>query len=456
MPQFARTEQLLRPSVRTVTSPAKKIGLLDHLGHGNLGDDATLDAVVSNIRSRWPQASLIALTLNPSDTEERHGIPSYAIRRDSKSRSNAAQSKPAEGVLKTRIKSALSGHRFVLAGLRIVSKLAITAPKALFEELSFLTESFMVAKKLDLLVICGGGQLLDSWGGPWKFPYTLFKWILLAKLSGTQCYFVNMGAGPLAHPSSKWLIKRALSLADYVSFRDADSQALIRGTGFAGRSQVVADSAYSLEIPLANATRTPSCGNRIVGFSPMAYCDPRAYWDKKQDVYASYIQKLSMFGSWLIEQNHRLMLFSTDIWFDSRAIEDLNRALLSTPTMINLEQSICQPVIEAFAGLATAMCSVDYIVTSRYHGVVFAHMFNKPVLAISHHQKVASLMKDLGLSEYCVDIQTFDLDLLTGTFARMTANQEKIKARMAGQADRYKRLLKTQFDAIFQYETDTV
>ena len=60
---------------------------------------------------------------------------------------------------------------------------------------------------------------------------------------------------------------------------------------------------------------------------------------------------------------------------------------------------------------------MDYVVTCRFHGVVFAHMLNKPVLAISHHPKVTALMNEMGLGKYCVDIRTFDLDLLTETFA---------------------------------------
>src|SRR5882724_6059004 len=57
-----------------------KIGLLNHLGGGNLGDDATLGVVMHNIRLRWPHAVITALSLNPDDTTTRHGIPSYPIR----------------------------------------------------------------------------------------------------------------------------------------------------------------------------------------------------------------------------------------------------------------------------------------------------------------------------------------------------------------------------------------
>ena len=71
-------------SVRTLAGMSglgRRIGLLHHVGGGNLGDDATQDAVMQNIRDRWPDAVLIGLSMNPADTEKRHGIPSYAIRR---------------------------------------------------------------------------------------------------------------------------------------------------------------------------------------------------------------------------------------------------------------------------------------------------------------------------------------------------------------------------------------
>ena len=59
----------------------EKIGLLHHIGGGNLGDDATQAAVLQNIRTRWPRAQLFGFSANPADTQQRHGIPSYPIRR---------------------------------------------------------------------------------------------------------------------------------------------------------------------------------------------------------------------------------------------------------------------------------------------------------------------------------------------------------------------------------------
>jgi polysaccharide pyruvyl transferase WcaK-like protein len=92
------------------------------------------------------------------------------------------------------------------------------------------------------------------------------------------------------------------------------------------------------------------------------------------------------------------------------------------------------------------MSGFDYIVTCRFHGVVFAHLLNKPVLAIAHHPKVAELMSDLELSAYCVDIRDFDPNLLAERFAMMVVRTEEIKAHMAARLTGNRQLLRLQFD----------
>src|SRR5262249_37078199 len=131
---------------------------------------------------------------------------------------------------------------------------AIRRPLQIVHEILFLGSCLSVAYGLDVLVICGGGQLLD-WGGPWAFPYTIFKWVLLAKLGGVKCIFLNNGAGPLDHSLSRWFIRWALNRADYVSFRDPKSSNLIRQAGFKHGSRVVADCVWALDLHRCSAAR---------------------------------------------------------------------------------------------------------------------------------------------------------------------------------------------------------
>lgn len=92
---------------------------------------------------------------------------------------------------------------------------------------------------------------------------------------------------------------------------------------------------------------------------------------------------------------------------------------------------------------------MDYVVTCRYHGVVLAHILNKPVLAISHHPKVASLMDALGLGQYCVDIQTFDPIELTERFASLVTHNREVRQSMAASLASNRSKVAAQFDQLF-------
>ena len=91
----------------------KRIGLLEHFGTGNLGDDATVAAVLQQIRRRWPDVSITGLSLDPSDSEARHGIPCYPIRQGNLSFSTEPH-EPATNsgtVFKDKLRALLGEYR---------------------------------------------------------------------------------------------------------------------------------------------------------------------------------------------------------------------------------------------------------------------------------------------------------------------------------------------------------
>ena len=420
-----------------------RIGLLHHIGGGNLGDDATMDVVMRNIKQRWPHAAITAFSMNPDDTEKRHGIPAYRV--STKTWPFGYKPPSTEATLKETVKTLASRYKFVFYLLRTIYALTIRMPRAFFRELSFLAASFRIMRTLDLLIISGGGQLTE-WGGPWAFPYTIFRWVLLAKFTRVRCIFLNVGAGPLTHPLSKFFVNRALHAADYVSFRDGQSRVLAHELGFTGESEVFPDSAYSLEVRAPSTSCSGKRDHSIVGIAPMPYCDPRVDpAEKNQIVYDDLIDKFAMFASWLARHSYSLALFGSDIGVDPLAIEDLRRELRNRYGVATSQYDSVNSIHELLA----TMSAMDYVVTCRFHGVVFAHLLNKPVLAISHHPKVMNLMKDLGLSKYCVDIRKFDPDILTDVFQSLVNNTDEIKSHMAASLMIYRSQLTTQFDDIF-------
>src|SRR5262249_43753597 len=159
---------------------------------------------------------------------------------------------------------------------------------------------FYILKSFDILVISGGGQLTESWGGPWQFPYTIFKWVLMAKLARVQPIILNVGAGPLTLSLSKYFSRTALSLADYVSFRDTKSAQLTEQIGFKGHKSVGPDLVYSLDLPSLPPKRSPARRQpAVAGIAPMPWGKSALYPDQDPLVYRSLLAALGGLASWL-------------------------------------------------------------------------------------------------------------------------------------------------------------
>ena len=184
----------------------------------------------------------------PDDTERRHGIRSHPIRR--KGWNIGYKPAGTEATLKETVKSLTRKYGAVFYLLKATNAV-VRLPSEVFREVSFLVSSRRNIKSFDLLVISGGGQLTER-DGPWGFPYTIFKWVVLARSAGVRCMFLNLGAGPLTHPLSKFFVTRALLAADYVSLRDDKSRALVYEIGFTGESRVCPDAVYGLEVATTN------------------------------------------------------------------------------------------------------------------------------------------------------------------------------------------------------------
>jgi polysaccharide pyruvyl transferase WcaK-like protein len=437
---------VLEPRIDRAMRADAKIGLLHHVGGGNLGDGATLEAVAENIKRRRPNAEIVAFSMNPDDTERQHGIKSYALRRN-----GWGIGYKSTGVgAKAKVKALTRKYRAVFYVLKATSA-AIRLPIGVFGELSFLISARRIVKSVDLLIISGGGQLTEK-DGPWGFPYTIFKWIILARSAGVNSLFLNVGAGPLSQPLSKFFARWALLSADYVSLRDNKSRTLVQEIGFTGASRVCPDSAYGLEIAPMQTSGRERSSQSTVGLAPMPYpeFDPTGYLaERNQVLYEAFIGKLASFASWLVSRSYALALFGTDIGVDPQAIADLERTLQAhhgiPPALSGFNHSIA-----SVHDLLAKMSGMDYVVTCRFHGVIFAHLLNKPVLAIAHHPKITELMAALDLSEYCVDIKDFSANLLADRFASMVNNTEEIKSRMAAKLTGNRQLLRNQFDELFR------
>lgn len=419
-----------------------RIGLLDHMGYGNLGDAATQDAVIANIRKRVPDAELVGFSLIPSDTLQRHGIPSYPILRWHPTPEKIENPIAGESIgFKSSLKRGLKSNPFIYTWAKPVLEFA--------REVASWAHSYKRLRSLDLLIISGGGQLGELWHGPWSHPYTIFKFSLLAKLARKKLYFLNVGAGPLVNPLSQFFVRHAVRFADYLSFRDEDSRELVRSLGVKQEMHVYPDCVYALEVKDYTSRRPNGTAMPIVGLNPIGFCDPRIWPRKDTAAYGEYLEKVAHFSAWLIEQGYILRMFTTEISVDRYALEDIEALLRSKLSSPELLCGVFLPASESVNDTLREMLEFDYIVSSKFHGIIFSQMLAKPVISLSYHKKMDVAMRAAGQSRFCADVKGFDVNWLKNAFRLLVDERASIELNSATVVEVNAAKLSQQFDALF-------
>jgi polysaccharide pyruvyl transferase WcaK-like protein len=427
----------------TIAGTYNRIGLMDHMGFGNMGDAAIQESLIANIRRRIPTAQLVAFSSIPEDTRQRHNLESYPIfwsyqKRDG---SDASPARPA--TLTSWLKQALKGCRPFYAVAKPVHDL--------LHEIVHLIRSYSTVKSLDLLLVAGGGQLCELWR---TLPYNVFKFCVLAKLSNTPLFIVSVGAGPLTRPLNKTFARWSVRLADYASFRDVESQALLHSLGVTRETYVYPDPVYALDLR-GYLRIEPSKLKRVkVGLNPMGFCDPRLWPRKDAAVYRHYLDKVASFSTWLLGRDYDLEVFTSDISVDKWAIEDLKKRLIGDGRTDLVPRVVFRPVLD-LQELLRQMADFQFVVTSKFHGVVFSHLLCKPVIALSYHHKIDDLMRAVGHDEYCLDIEHFGLQGLIEAFSRLVVDSEKLQCRFREATMAYQKVLDGQFDNLFGKRSST-
>lgn len=427
----------------------KKIAVFGHVGRGNLGDEATVAAILQNIRLRQPNAEISTFTMDPVDSRERHQVPAFPIRRLAKQRQPAV-SPPQNDMsqlrgIGDRLKHWLKSVPVVGTVLRRL-RAVVDRISAAVAELPFLVKSSRRLKGTDLLIVAGGGQLGDYFEGSWGYPFTILKWTLMAKARGAKVAFLSVGAGPIDSFLSKRFIRWSLNLASYRSFRDESSRSLIESLGVSGENHVVPDLVHGLQPPeLASGG---SSAAPVIGINPLPFHDSRYWAEDSPDVYQRYVQTLASFALWLINTGRRVHLFPTQMKADPPVIKDVEAQIRKSLPSCSPDSLMC-PHVRSCDDLLSAIAKTDLVVASRFHGIILSFSMGKPVIGLSYYRKTDELMADMGLGDYVMDIGRFDVPWLTSRFEQLMTNSEQVRSRIAARRAEYRSTIDNQYDRLF-------
>lgn len=416
-----------------------RIGIYGPFGWGNMGDAAIQEAMLANVRARCAEAEFLGISLNPTNTQAIHGIDAVPIHRRWSPPAPAPTTQKSSPASTPNAPAHPPRRHPLVAALR-----ALLRPvRPVLEELLFCARCVKTLRALDLLVISGGGQISDDWGGPMDHPWSMFAWSLCARLAGTPVVIVSVGAGPIDHPWSRRFFFAALRLARYRSVRDEESLEFLRRSGCTLPVEVYPDLAFSHPLPeLAHEASDPA----RVGLSPMSYCHPQPGLWPEQDAarYERLAAALAGFGESAMAGGHPVHLFSNQIRNDLTAFTDIQQ---------RLPQAAAEPTRD-LAHLLRQVEGGDVVITSRLHGVILSYLLGRPVIALSFQSKIDAVVRQFGQQRYRIDIDAVSAELLSERFALLLGERDAIAAHIRDVAASHRRRLDEQYDRLFGPRTD--
>lgn len=424
--------------------PQKKhrIALFGLFGVSNLGNDSSLQAMLMHIRRLHPEAEVTCICSDPIGIGAKYGLPTVPIRQTAPHNSLNQRS-----------------NGFFQWPLKLFRRGA--------DEIRQLVGILGYLRDVDTFIIPGTGILDDFGVRPLEMPYDLFKWCLLANLSGAKVHFVSIGAGPIHHPLSRWLMKNAAKAAVYRSYRDELSKQYMASIGFNTASDpVYPDLVFSLPVtgelpPTAGNMEgmvqdAPVQGNKaqVIGIGVMEYYGWRNLPEQGEELYQQYIAKLGQFVLWLLAQQYVVRILIGQA-HDQRAVTDLQSYVERALIAGRPAQLIAEP-ITSIESLFGQIAQTDVVIATRFHNVLCSLMLNKPVISLGYAKKNDVLMAEMGLGDYCQYVEEFAVESLIEQFLTLTAAVDQVRTQLQRKTAEYRQALDEQYRLILQEAPATV
>jgi len=396
-------------SRRTPSAPA--VGLFGGFGCGNLGNDASLEAILGYLRSAHPDALIDIMCGGAQRVRDRYGIPA-----------TPTQWYEAKGMW---------AHGRQRAALKVIGKIADTFRLAIW------------VRRHDAVIVPGMGVLETTLTlRPWQFPYTMFALCASGRILGTKVALVSVGSNVIPRGLNRWLLISAARSAFYRSYRDVMSKEAIAAQGI----DTTADHVYT---DLVLGTETPA-GVRgdpqTVGLGVMDFYGSNDDNFRQVDqIHDSYVEKLRCFVRWLVDDGRKVRLFVGDTnGSDLAVVEDILSDIRACRPDLDPGRVAWQPV-STYGELMQAMESVGSVVVTRYHNLVCALAMHKPTISIGYAPKNTVLMKRMGLAEYCQDISSLDVSKLTEQLISLESRAAEVSKIIGAHSAENVRLVQQQF-----------
>ncbi len=310
-------------------------------------------------------------------------------------------------------------------------------------------------RKVDLVIDISGFAYADSWGKP-MIEETL-KLMKFLKKDQAKFYFLPQAWGSFDRPEVAAAARKMLSKAQKFYARDLISRdylAKLMNTGIDSIS-LVPDIVLNLEAgqkgnneALMKSIGYTKNGRQLIGISPNLRVYERLTGEGRDN---PYIQTLLALVNWCISNVQAdIVLIPNEIFPDgvSKPADDRNLCrilynLLNEPQRCYIVDRYCS------AGeIKSFISEFDFLISSRFHALMFGLLHKIPPMAISWSHKYKELFRLFELEKLVLEFNLMNPETAIDLLSMLTRDKDKISEKISVNLAPLQKKVADMFDEI--------
>jgi len=352
-----------------------KIAIHGFYGHGNLGDEAILKALLQEF-NKFSNIKLVVFSDNPKQVSMMHGVKSVHSR----------------------------GRRSVLRRIWEI-------------------------KTSDLFIL-GGGGLLKDYGNN---SSNIEKWLRLLQLAEklkVKTALCAIGVENIRYDNSKILLKNALDKANLITVRDRNSKDILKDIGVRNEIKVVTDPSVLLTYIDTSKVKDISTPPKVI--ICVRHWFDKGFYIEKPALNENFIRSLSIAADFLVENYKAIIDFipmRTTDYDDDRVVSNQVLSSMKHKDGVNIHSRVLE--VDEFIEMAEQS---SLVIGMRLHSLILGASAGVPVVGFEYMPKVKAFMDSINQGDYSLGLEAVTSDKLIGliedTFERYNTRCKTIRAEV--------------------------
>jgi colanic acid/amylovoran biosynthesis protein len=385
----------------------------------NAGDAALLSVLLADLRSIDPGVDITILTLSPTLPGEtcegfpiRHSLMFYAQNRF---RWRLMKLGYAAYVLAACTMRAIV---FVRTGRRVPLHSDLGNLMQLYEE-------------TDAIVPVGGGYLRGDASLTSSVNLVLLLHpLVVGRILNKPTVLYPQSVGPFGGRLQRSLASAVLRRVDLVMAREDISVALLARERVSSNVVRSVDAGFAFaasnDVDLRQRLLVPS-DHLFVGITVRQWLDGTRQ--------ARYERAIAGLADAILDRHHATVVFLPQVTSEHHDDDDRVVSARVAQAMRHRAEVILSKLDHR--GVAGLYRSLDVLIGTRFHSVIFALTALVPVIAIEYEHKTSGIMRELGLEDWVRDIQDVSASGLLDTFETLIAERDSYRQHLRARLPSY-------------------